>query len=175
MKQKGFTLIELLVVVAIMGILAGVGVVAFNGFIQKSKEVRCASDHNTVVKFIRFGIANCAINNPFNLNLSSGGLNLTPTNRCGLVGSGDGENLKNRIHHHFANEVLFGRWCSIDGRVRGDGHCQEMVANGGTLGTGPICEIQLHSCDNAAISSCNSIVVETRVDDNNFLKDEIAW
>ena len=44
--KKAFTLIELLVVVAIIGILAAVGVTTFGGFQEKAKI-------NTVKKFIK--------------------------------------------------------------------------------------------------------------------------
>ena len=54
MNQKGFTLIELLVVVAIIGILAAVGVVAYNGYtasakihVLKTNLVRCMKDLQT--------------------------------------------------------------------------------------------------------------------------------
>ena len=53
MKQKGFTLIELLVVVAIIGILAAVGTVAYQGYISGARKAIVKSNHKTAVKFIQ--------------------------------------------------------------------------------------------------------------------------
>jgi len=44
-KQRGFTLIELLIVVAIIGILAAVGTVAYNGYTNAAKKAAVKSKH----------------------------------------------------------------------------------------------------------------------------------
>ena len=59
MKQKGFTLIELLVVVAIIGILAAVGVVAYSGYTNSAKKSSTKSNHAAVCKFIQAEVAKC--------------------------------------------------------------------------------------------------------------------
>ncbi len=60
-KNKGFTLIELLVVVAIIGILASVGVVAYNGYTESAKKGASKSNHNSVKKWIQNELQKCSI------------------------------------------------------------------------------------------------------------------
>ena len=58
--KKGFTLIELLIVVAIIGILAGVGIPMYQGYILKTKINASIVHHNQVKNFIEASFTKCA-------------------------------------------------------------------------------------------------------------------
>ena len=50
--QKGFSLVELLVVVAIIGVLAGVGIVGYSSYTDSAKNRVAIANFNTVKRFV---------------------------------------------------------------------------------------------------------------------------
>ena len=71
-SYQGFTLIELLVVVAIIGILAAVGVVAYNVYTGAAKVNAVKHNFSQMVKFISSNYTKCDIGEPVMLNDQSG-------------------------------------------------------------------------------------------------------
>ena len=61
MNKKGFTLIELLVVVAIIGILAAVGVVAYSGYTSSAKKTAVQNNHKQAIKYTNNELMKCVM------------------------------------------------------------------------------------------------------------------
>ena len=69
--QKGFSLVELLVVVAIIGVLAGVGIVGYQSYTDSAKERVAIANLNSVHRFIDTELT--LLNN--NIQTTSGAIN----------------------------------------------------------------------------------------------------
>ena len=92
MNHKAFTLIELLVVVAIIGILAAVGVVAYNGYTKSAKKAVVKSNLKTIERYINAEMMKCSLG----IEMEAYELKLDPSKyssySCSKIFSGGTEN-----------------------------------------------------------------------------------
>ena len=57
-KQTGFTIVELLIVIVVIGILAAISIVAYNGVQERARVTRANSDMSTLVRAINVARVN---------------------------------------------------------------------------------------------------------------------
>jgi len=168
--KKGFTLVELLVVVAILGILAAVGIVSFGGFLGSAKENASRANHKQVVQFIQASIMKCDMGGELILkhNPEIDTSDLCPTLRGEVFRSdyrSSTEDMVARFVYHFSLSL---KWCNAYGKMHTNGKtCEEGVEGGGIPGeSGNLGVVKL-------IRDGTKIIIDTRVLENEWVTDRV--
>ena len=154
MKQRAFTLIELLVVVAIIGILAAVGVVAYNKYTLFAKRSATLANWKSASKFIGAKFALC--------DIEGGTVKLSNTRsiNCNIINTRAGVNqMADIFKDHFLDIGYTNPYDSTaDAVVRRGG-------GGNVLGGIRFDETE---CPGGKPAGRSQLVIWTQIDDKNY-------
>ena len=161
MNHRAFTLIELLVVVAIIGILAAVGVVAYNGYTGAAKKAVTKNQFHTYVSFIKSTIAECRLGNDYVKLMKKEPVRQIPDKKyynfdCKLPS----DSLTSSIMTHIRNLDWVNPYANNSESKTGWGF-------GHVFSQGPKGAIVYWVKNNPATGRNNIIYVETKYDDSN--------
>ena len=164
MKRNGFTLIELLVVVAIIGILAAVGVVAYNGYTGAAKVNAVKAMHKNAVKYITHEVKMCDLGE---FTRMEGRMSCASPAR--MIG-----NIPGATVAYFSNEinVYDNRYNAYVSRGKAiSNNINTHVTSDGNIGSIYINSVNPNSISKILISSCNKTPCK---DKNNRLENYIS-
>ena len=159
-REKAFTLIELLVVVAIIGILAAVGVVAYNGYTASAKIASVKSNHSSIVKFLSSELKKCEIQGG-SIQLKSKGGSQTLNNVNCSKSSTDTASFFRAVQDHLNNEGFKNPYITSNPAFYSSGS----ATNGRTVGSFSGSEITITSAftnSNGNLETISGKVIDDR-------------
>ena len=176
--NKAFTLIELLVVVAIIGILAAVGVVAYNGYTGAAKVSVAKTNHKNVVKFISTNIRKCDLGQELilkeRLDKTTGAMTYTK-DICPYVSKKDVYMMSYKFHRHFNSPSTCNLYGLMKNKVIFPGQCAEAIYMSwiGNLGKGTLGKTEIMMDKNNKPKSEWTIIIQTKVKEGEVLNNII--